>query len=213
MKSMEDFFNEEASKYDNNFINVLGMSEYYDEIEKQLDLCDQKNEILVLGCGTGLEIERIKSKSNVTAIDISMAMIDELKRKDFCKDINLTTIVGSYFDVDFGLKTYDVVLSSYSFHHFNKEQKLLLYTKIYNCLKENGNFIHGDSVAATMDDELTRLKQAEKIYADSRAPFGSIHIDVPLTIQSELSILRNAGFSNIKIEKEWSRTTLYSAIK
>ncbi|MDF2589940.1 MAG: methyltransferase family protein [Anaerocolumna sp.] len=213
MKSMEEFFNEEATHYDNNFINVLGMSEYYDEIEKQLNQCVHKYDILVLGCGTGLEIERIKSKSNVTAIDISKSMVDELQKKDFSKEINLNTIVGSYFDVDFGIKTYDIVLSSYSFHHFNKEQKLFLYAKIYNCLKENGRFIHGDSVAATMDDELTRLKEADKIYADSKFPFGSIHIDVPLTIQSEFLILRNAGFTDIKIEKEWGRTTLYKAKK
>ncbi|WP_278321791.1 class I SAM-dependent methyltransferase [Clostridium ljungdahlii] len=41
---------------------------------------------------------------------------------------------------------FDLVLSTYSFHHYTIQQKVQLYRKIYNCLKENAYFINGDTV-------------------------------------------------------------------
>jgi tRNA (cmo5U34)-methyltransferase len=57
MKNMEEHFNEESNDYDRHFLEDLGMKEFYDEIQKQLKNCISKENILVLGCGTGLEVE------------------------------------------------------------------------------------------------------------------------------------------------------------
>lgn len=189
------------------------MAEFYDEVERQIDLCKLKENILVLGCGTGLEIERIHSNSNVTAIDVSEEMLNKLKEKKLDENINLSIICGSYFDIEFGLNKYDLILSSFSFHHFNKEQKQFLYKKIYDSLKDSGIFINGDSMSDIIEKEERLLKEAEATYDKHHMEFGSLHIDVPFTWSSEKMVLKYAGFTEISIEKEWRITKLYKAVK
>ncbi|MDF2941557.1 MAG: methyltransferase family protein [Herbinix sp.] len=213
MKTMADYFNEEAVKHDDFFVGKLGMTEFYDELEHQIDTCNNKNNILVLGCGTGLEIERIKCSTYVTAIDIAEKMLVELKKKALYKGLFLTTICGSLLDLNFGHHTYDLVLSCYVMHHFNEEQKITIYEKIFNCLTDNGVFIHGDSMEKNYEDEQLRYKEAENIYIENNLPFASLHIDIPFCIEHEISVLNKVGFNDIVIEKEWSRTKLYRATK
>lgn len=213
MKKIEDYFNEEASKHDNLFVTKMGMSEFYDEVEHQIKKSTRKNNILVLGCGTGLEIERIKNKAKVTAVDIAEKMLIELRKKQLHKDLFLETICGSLLELDFGIQTYDLVLSCYVMHHFNEEQKINIYKKIYSCLTDSGSFINGDSIEKSYENEQIRLKEAEKVYYEGNLPFASLHIDVPFCIEHEMKVLKKVGFNNIILEKEWSNTKLYRATK
>lgn len=213
MIKMEDYFNEEAAKHDDYFVQLMGMAEFYDEIELQLEKSPKKNNILVLGCGTGLEIERIKFRANVTAVDIAQKMLEELKKKHFHNELSLATICGSLLDLDFGNQEYDLVLSCYVMHHFNEEQKLNIYNKIYSCLTSEGTFINGDSMEKNYEDERMRFEQAEMIYREHDLPFASLHIDSPFCLEHEFDVLKRAGFSEINLEKEWTRSKLYRAIK
>lgn len=83
MKKIDEYFDEEALLHDDKFIKEMGMALFYDEIENQINKCSQKSEILVIGCGTGLELERIKFACNVTALDISHVMLEQLLKKNF----------------------------------------------------------------------------------------------------------------------------------
>ena len=213
VKNITEHFNEEAQKHDNNFINNMGLGEFYDEIERQINKCSVKDNILVLGCGTGLEIERIKFKANVVAVDISGNMIEELKKKEIYHGISLKTVCASFLDMDFGNEFYDIVLSCYAMHHFTEAQKILLYKKIYNCLSKDGEFINGDVMENTREAENFRFKEAENIYKDKNLSFGSLHIDIPFCFEHELQVLKTAGFENITIEREWDKTKLYRASK
>lgn len=211
--NMDIHFNKCASDYDRNFYEDLGMREFYDEIEKQINICGKPTNILVLGCGTGLEIERIKHLAIVTAIDISSGMLEELKKKELHPQVKLNTICNSYFDVGFIDDNFDLVLSTYSFHHFTVQQKAELYRKIYNCLKSNACFINGDTVCKDKDTEINLLNNANELYERQQLPFGSIHIDVPLALDTELSLLSDIGFNSISVEKKWNKTALIKAIK
>lgn len=213
MKSMIEHWNNEAEKHDKKFIGDLGMAVFYDEIEKQIEKCHKKSNILVLGCGTGLEIERIKFKANVVAIDISEKMIKELKKKEFYDEISLNVICGSFLDVKFDSNTYDIVLSCLAMHHFEKEQKILIYKKVYDCLSGSGVFLNGDSMEKTWDDEINRFEKAKIVYEEKKLPFGSLHIDIPFCFEHELKILKTVGFKDIVLEKKWDIITLYRAIK
>lgn len=213
MTDIAEHFDREAANHDNNFIDNMQMKPFYDEIESQLDKCVNNQNILVLGCGTGLEIERIKSKSKVTAVDISENMLNELLKKKFHDEIELTTICSSFLDIDFGNSAYDIVLSCYAMHHFNHEQKLVLYKKIHECLKSGGVFINGDTMAKTKDDELRKYQLAESVYREQNKPFGSLHIDIPFCYEHETDVLREVGFNNIMLEREWDITKLYKAIR
>lgn len=140
VEDMDVHFNKCDSDYDRHFYEDLGMCEFYDEIEKQISACEELKNILALGCGTGLEIERIKHPAAVTAIDISNGMLGELKRKKLYPKVTLSTIYNSYFNVQFEENHFDLVLSTYSFHPFTMQKKAQLYRKIYNCLKKKRLF-------------------------------------------------------------------------
>ncbi len=211
--NMDIHFNKCASDYDRHFYEDLGMCEFYDEIEKQINTCGKSENILVLGCGTGLEIERIKHYAIVTAIDISNGMLAELKKKELYPRVTLNTICNSYFDVKFTEKDFDLVLSTCSLHHFTVQQKAQLYSKIYNWLKPNGYFINGDTVCRDKATEIKLRNEAERFYQKQELPFGSIHIDVPLALDTELALLSEAGFNSISLEKRWNKTALIKAIK
>lgn len=213
VENIDVHFDKCASDYDRHFYHDLGMCEFYDEIEKQINICEKPRNILVLGCGTGLEIERIKHSAIVTAIDISSGMLAELEKKELYPKVILNTICNSYFDVPFTDNNFDLVISTYSFHHFTVEQKTELYRKIYNCLKINGCFINGDTVCNDKDTEINLLNNAKELYRMQKVPFGSIHIDVPLALETELSLLTNTGFESISVERRWNKAALIKAVK
>lgn len=213
VKNMNVHFDKCAPDYDRHFYQDLGMCEFYDEIEKQISMCGEPKNILVLGCGTGLEIERIKHSAVVTAIDISYGMLAELKKKNLYPEVILNTMCDSYFNVPFTDNDFDLVISTYSFHHFTAQQKVNLYKKIYNCLKEKAYFINGDTVSRDKDTEINLLNNARELYQSKQLPFGSMHIDVPLAIDTELGLLSDAGFNSISVERRWNNTALIKAIK
>lgn len=211
--NMESYFDNCASDYDRHFYKDLGMCEFYDEIEKQINICGKPKNILVLGCGTGLEIERIKHPAIVTAIDISSGMLGELKKKELHPEVTLNTICNSFFNFTFAENNFDLVLSTYSLHHFTLHQKAQLYSKIYSCLKENACFINGDTVCKDKDIEISFLNKAEEIYRGEQLPFGSMHIDIPLALDSELAMLSDLGFNSVTVERRWNTTALIKAVK
>lgn len=211
MKNMKDHFDKEANKHDSYFIEELGMKAYYDEVEVQLNKTEPKARILVLGCGTGLEVERIKT-GHVTAVDISSEMIKKLEAKDL-PGIRLETITQSFFELVLDKDSFDLVLTSYAMHHFNEDQKLKLYGSIYKALKPGGVFINGDSMSKNKQEEDLKMAKAIEVYKAKNKPFGSLHLDVHFSYEHELEVLKIAGFTDVVLEREWTKTKLYRAKK
>lgn len=122
-------------------------------------------------------------------------------------DSSLELICDSYFDVEFGHEKYDAAVSVESLHHFTAERKLSLYQKLFLSLKENGYFILTDYFAESdilekeYFDEFARLKREQGISDDA-----FYHYDTPLTAEHEMTILKTAGFSEVRILKNWSAT-------
>ena len=100
---------------------------------------------------------------------------------------------GNSFDYDFG-NDIDAVISTQALHHFEPNDKLTLYKKVFDCLKNDGVFVNEDYFADTEEKE----KQLFEDYYNLVRGEGK-HYDTPLTIEHEIEILKEAGFS--KIEK------------
>lgn len=213
MKRIVEYFNEDAKVHDERFIRQLGMTELYDQVETQLNRCAQKGDILILGCGTGLEIERIQFETAVTAVDISPEMIKQLQKKKFYPGIRLNTICASFLDYDFGNEKYDIVLTCYTLHHFSIAQKRALFHRIHQCLKKGGAFINGDMLSESIEEQTEKMDEAEKVYSSENMPFASLHIDVPLTFENEAALLKEAGFQTASLEKAWGKSGLYRCMK
>lgn len=152
--------------------------------------------ILDLGCGTGLELDHLWQKDpdlEVTGVDLCQNMLDKLLEKH--SDKQLTTVCQDYFQYDFGCKKWDAVISFESLHHFLPERKKELYLKIYNSLKDGGIFISGDYIACCDEEEtLLRNVYLQKRRESAIPDHYFVHFDIPLTLEHESRLLRNAGF-------------------
>ena len=215
LEKMSDFFEARLDGYDDHMMtNIECASEFYPFTAKQLPTT-QNCRILDLGCGTGLELEfyfPLNPSANVTGIDLSARMLDELKRKLADKDITL--ICESYFDVPLGENSFDAAVSVESLHHFTKEEKTKLYAKLHRALKDNGYFILTDYFSLSAEEEqmhrnnLTALKQEQGI--DDNEFY---HYDTPLTVNHECEALINAGFSSVEVLNNWGATYIIRADK
>ena len=188
-QNMREFFNRKIDSYDETHAKFMNTKKAItDNLEGPL------NKVLDLGAGTGLELIYLFKKFpdvKVTAIDITKNMLEELSKRDFAS--NVTTICGDFFKVDFG-KKYDAVISTSSLHHFLEVDKELLYQKIYDCLKLNGIFINVDKIASSRKEEQDGIKDYYKYKNDKP------HLDTPLCIESEVSLLKNVGFTDIEVK-------------
>lgn len=211
LEEMSAFFNTRADTYEDHMAN-LRLDEFYEEIA---NLVVQDNiKLLDLGCGTGLEFEKLFAKFKyirITGIDLSAKMLKILGDKYSDKNINL--ICGSYFDVDFGSGDFDIVLSTYSLHHFNEAKKSALYKKIFASLKPGGFYIEGDYTVKTQEEQDLYESELVRFMREQNLPDGFYHYDTPMTTANLIKLLKAEGFSDIKIIREWESTTIITAIK
>lgn len=125
----------------------------------------------------------------------------------------MSTVCCSFLELDFEKDKYDIVLSCYAMHHFNSEQKQNIYNKIYECLNKDGVFVNGDTIAVNREEEDKCMAEAEQIYKNENMPFASMHVDVPFCFDHEKEVLKNAGFNEVELVKEWTNTKIYKCVK
>lgn len=143
---------------------------------------------------------------------MSKGMLSELKRKLDNKDITL--ILGSYFDVPFGVCTFDAAVSVESLHHFTKEEKITLYTKLYTALKNNGYFILTDYFSLSDQEEYMHRQNLIALKAEQGITDDEFyHYDTPLTVKHETEALFEAGFSSVEVLNHWGATYTLRAMK
>ena len=215
LEKMSDFFEARLSGYDEHMLtNIESATEFYPYTAKQLPTIENCC-VLDLGCGTGLELEEyypLNPSAKVMGIDLSQGMLSVLKNKFPDKDINL--ICGSYFDVPIGVSVYDCAVSVESLHHFTKEEKISLYKKLYEALKDGGYFILTDYFASSDEEEylhhqtLLTLKKEQGIADDE-----FYHYDTPLTVKHETESILAAGFSSVAVLKNWGATYTIKAVR
>lgn len=209
LEKMDDFFATRVEGYDDHMrTNIEGSSQFYAYTASLLPQ-EPDSRVLDLGCGTGLELEEyfaMNPSAKVTGIDLSTDMLNALKAKFPGK--HLTLIHASYFEEPLGTQMYDAAVSVESLHHFSSEMKLSLYEKLYTALKDSGVFVLTDYFAESEELEkeyfqnLAGLKREQGLSDDS-----FYHYDTPLLVDHEIDILRRAGFSDVRIMKQWSEST------
>lgn len=215
LEKMDDFFTARVNGYDEHMkSNIKGADSFYKYTASLLPKEKNAN-VLDLGCGTGLELEEffsINLSAKVTGIDLTKAMLDSLKTKFPDKDI--TTICGSYFEVPFGVDIFDAAVSVESLHHFTKEEKISLYTKLRKSLKPDGYFILTDYFADLDEQEVCFRQELLRIRQEQNLPDDVFyHYDTPLTVEHEKKALLAAGFTLVEELCSWKATHTLRAIK
>jgi len=214
IEQMRDFFTTHVNGYDEHMLNkVEGCKEGYVKMAELLP--KDVSEILDLGCGTGLELDeifKIMPFIHVTGIDLTEAMLDKLKQKH--PDKNLSLINANYFEYDFGTCKYDAAISFQTMHHFSHEDKIKLYSKIFNSLKNDGCYIECDYMVESQEEENFYYRENKRIRKEQGIPDGEFyHYDTPCTIDNQIKMLTTAGFKTAKMNFRVGNSTIVIAKK
>ncbi len=212
LEKMSDFFNARLDMYEEHMLTESGIAAYKKVAE--LVPADTKK-LLDLGCGTGLELEYIFERLpdiSVVGIDLTQSMLDRINPKLPGKSIDL--ICGDYFKIDFGENIFDTAISCATLHHFSREDKIELYKRIRQALKPNGLYIEDDYMVTeqAIEDELRaeniRLRREMNI-----SPGEFYHFDIPFTVENQIEMLLQAGFSTSENIFRQENTTIIVAKK
>lgn len=199
-EKMTSFFAARVDIYDDHMLAGTELGKFYQNIPNWIDFPDPDLRLLDLGCGTGLELEGLFKKypdMQVTGIDLSREMLDRLRMKYPDKPMNL--VCASYFDADFP-EGFDVALSIYSLHHFSEDAKRGLYQKICAALRLEGAFILGDFTVSSQELQDHCLAESIRIRAEhGLAADEFYHIDTPFTTETEIRLLKEAGFTTVNV--------------
>lgn len=199
LEEMGGFFAKRLSGYEHQMlVNVEGCRDGYKVLAENVS--KNTENIIDLGCGTGLELDEIfklNPNISVTGIDLSEEMLGELKRKHGDKKLDLRC--ESYFDSDFGENVFDCAISFQTMHHFSHDEKIKLYEKIRNSLKNGGVYIEGDYMARSQFEEDFYYAENARLREKQNLPVGAFyHYDTPCTAANQTEMLLKAGFSEVK---------------
>jgi len=208
LERMNDFFAARLDGYDRHMMSdIEGAQEFYPYTASLLPL-KKGARVLDLGCGTGLELEfyfQLNSDASVVGIDLSADMLEILQRKFADKRVDL--INDSYFNVPLGESRFDATVSVESLHHYTDAQKLSLYRKLNKALTENGFFVLTDYFAESEALEKIYFLELERLKSEQGLkPDEFYHYDTPLTAEHEINVLKQAGFSDVRIMRKWGAT-------
>jgi ubiquinone/menaquinone biosynthesis C-methylase UbiE len=166
----------------------------------------KSSSLLELAAGNGMFTlpysERVKQ---ITAVDFSHPLLESLKKAMDNRNItNISIVNANVTDMDFGIEQYSHVLLYFALQYFSEKEAVLLFEKVYKCLKPDGVFYIGDIPDRNKLWEFAYTDEYKKMY------FDSIKTDTPAIgtwfLQSDLvEIARYAGFSQIEIinQPEW----------
>ena len=182
-QTLKEFFDRKTVGYDDVHIAFM-------ESKRALTqaLPDGTAKVLDLGAGTGLEliplVERFPDVQ-ITAADISSDMLGTLMERPFADRV--TCVIGDFFETDFG-SDFDAMISTSALHHFAPEDKLRLYRRVYDALRLGGLFLNADKTApnpAAQEEDFRQLAED---------PHRWPHMDTPLTVGAECTVLEQSGF-------------------
>ena len=214
MEEMAAFFARRVEEYDRHMREeVEGCREGYEKMARLLP--ETLFRLLDLGCGTGLELEAIFSRFpqlEVTAVDLSDAMLQKARAKFPGRRLRL--VQGDYLQEDFGEEKYDAAVSFQTLHHFDHDQKRALYTRIRRALRENGVYLEGDYMVERGEEEDAGFARSARLRREQGIPEGTLlHLDTPCTVDTQIRLLREAGFSRVENVFRRGNTTLLTALR
>jgi putative AdoMet-dependent methyltransferase len=161
-------FDSWAKRYDDSIMNSswdeLVIFDKYDFV---LDTVVRKilntkaKKVVDFGCGTANLYGKLNSDIEYIGIDQSIEMLLQAKNKF----PNINFRLGNFLDEPIMSSEFDVVVSTYAFHHLSKVEKEKAIILLLKYLKTSGKIIIADLMFLNEDE---RIKQKEYYYKNDR---------------------------------------------
>lgn len=212
-EEMTSFFDARASSYEDHMRQtIVSFEDFYSGISKSIEYSEEKIQVLDLGCGTGLEIQRILKKvpnAYITGIDVSSAMLEVLKHNYNDKINQISVIKASYTDYKFKENAYDYVVSVMTMHHLLFTEKPYLYKQIKKSLKQGGKYIEGDYIVSPEKEKRFLEVYKEKMKHIELFPENLYHIDIPFSLKSQQNLFLQSGFKEFALIWKENEAAIY----
>ncbi len=209
-EEMGEFFGRRIGNYEEH---MSAWAKHYKRVAELVP--EGAKTLLDLGCGTGLELDRIFERLpdiSVVGIDLSESMTAELLKKH--GDKNVEIILDDYFSHDLGENRFDVAVSVESLHHFTQEKKVGLFAKVCRALKPGGVYIECDYIAGSEKVEKLAFSECRRRRLRDGVPEGEyVHFDTPLTLEHELDAMMRGGFERAELIEDIDGTPIIMARK
>ena len=208
-ETMAAFFDTRAAGYDDHMRDIFTdatLAQFYGALSSPIEETDQPLNILDLGCGTGLEFEALLQRAPnalITGVDLSVNMLELLRERYTAQMSQITLVTDSYLTMPLGAQEYDHIISAMANHHLLRETKRKLYRKIHAALKPGGSYMEGDPVTSAEMEGQFLAEYHESIAGMPSAEDGHYHIDVPFSLDTQRSLLLEAGFTDFQLV--WQR--------
>ena len=165
-------FNSWAKSYDNDVKKDNGELKIYRNYELILqsvyevveELNRKNSKILEIGVGTGnLASKFLNNNYNIIGIDQSREMLSVAKEKY----PRLKVRLGEFLKIPYDNKSFDIIISTYAFHHLNDDEKCIAIGEMIRVLKDNGVIIIGDLMFESKESEEQILKNLSQEQIDA----------------------------------------------
>lgn len=145
-------FDDWAKTYDISIREDIGSLKIYRNYDKILETVYEKSvedidkdanniKVLDIGVGTGNLAEKYLNRGyDIIGIDQSREMLNVAKQKF----PNLKVRLGEFLKIPFNNSKFDIIVSTYAFHHLNDSEKNLAIKEIIRVLKDDGRIVIGD---------------------------------------------------------------------
>ena len=166
--------------------------------------------VLDLGTGDGrllalLKIDRPHIQS--IAVDFSPTMLDAVKTR-FADDFTVEVIAHNLDESLPELGSFDAVVSSFAIHHLMHDRKRSLYTEIFHLLEPGGIFCNLEHVASPTPALHEHFLQAIGRTLEEDDPSNKL-----LDVETQLSWLREIGFTDVDCYWKWLELALLIGVK
>jgi tRNA (cmo5U34)-methyltransferase len=205
-EEMAAFFEVRAAGYDDHMRDIVfsetTFAQFYQAVSAPIEKTDEPITILDLGCGTGLEIEALLQRAPnalITGVDLSPKMLERLQKRYIAHMNQITLVTDSYLSMPFGMYVYDYIISAMTVHHLLRDTKRKLYRKIHAALKPGGKYIEGDAVTCAEMEYQFLAEYNQQIEGMPPAEDGHYHIDLPFSIDTQRTLLLEAGFDTFEV--------------
>lgn len=156
-------FNSWAKAYDNDVKKDNGALKIYrnyklilQSVYELVEKLKRKNQkILEIGVGTGnLASKFLSNNYDIVGIDQSREMLSVAKEKYPMLKVRL----GEFLKIPYENKHFDIIISTYAFHHLNESEKCIAIEEMMRVLKDDGTIIIGDLMFESKDSEKRILR-------------------------------------------------------